>query len=244
MKIFFGAYILLVAGVFMLWGLEPLHRAQEASSVAIHSPTSTPGGMAVASTTPKKVAAAKPTPLIPISSPTTSVSTPQTPPVTTSTSTEPQAPILLASTTPPTASYEEILVAQIEIGIHEKINEERSRAGLTPLTYSAKLASLARAHSADMLAQGYFAHNDAKGCSSSCRITASGYTWSAAGENIYMMSGYAITVDKVVDMVVKGWMESPGHKANILSDAFTEQGIGIAFVGTELYATEDFATPR
>ena len=142
------------------------------------------------------------------------------------------------------ASFEEILVAQIEIGIHEKINMERVQAGLSPLTYSTKLSSLARAHSADMLANSYFAHNDASGCSSSCRITASGYNWSAAGENIYMMSGYAITVDKVVDMVVKGWMESPSHRSNILSDAFSEQGIGIAFLGTDLYATEDFATPR
>ena len=95
-----------------------------------------------------------------------------------------------------------------------------------------------------MLKNNYFSHEDASGCSSSCRLTNSGYDWSTSGENIYVMSGYLIAVDKAVGMAVESWLSSPGHRANILNAAFTEEGIGIAFSGTKLYATEDFASPR
>ena len=95
-----------------------------------------------------------------------------------------------------------------------------------------------------MLVNNYFAHDNASGCSSSCRLTASGYDWSASGENIYVMSGYSIAVDKAIGMAIESWMQSPGHRANILNASFTQEGIGIAFSGIKLYATEDFALPR
>lgn len=263
MKAFFGIYLLLLIGVFMLWSIEPLHRAQEASSIAVQMPPASLTGVASASTASSgaagTIAAAPKKILVPPkidernSSPTTTPSASLPPPAEASSSESAASPAetALATTTPaaggreaaPT-SAEQALAAQIEAGIHIKINEARAGAGLSPLSTSNTLTSVARTHSVDMLVSNYFTHNDAAGCSSSCRITAAGYPWSTAGENIYMMSGYSITIDKAVDMVVSGWMDSAGHRANILNPAFTQEGIGIAFDGTRLYATEDFATPR
>ncbi len=261
MKAFFAGYILLLLGVFFLWGIEPLHRAHEASS----SPAQTPATVFAAATSSLKRAfaaspilaenskkttppAATSTSVFPTLSTTTQTETlpnnqaASTPTSTeTSTTTEANAP-QVASTTPPT--QDELIAEEIETGIHEKINEERAKAGLPLLSLNAQLATLARAHSADMLTNNYFAHDDAAGCSSSCRLTNSGFAWSMSGENIYVMNGYSIAVDKVVGMAIESWMDSAGHRENILNPNFTEEGIGIAFAGFKLYATEDFALPR
>lgn len=236
MKVFFSAYILLLVGVFLLWGIEPLHRAEITSSVAAYTPVASTTNTPTKATTVATAAAPKKEEPKKIIAPfsTSSLTSPSS-----STSTT-YADV--GSTSIPL--NEEVLAAQIELGIHNRINEERKKAGLPALILNTTLSDLARAHSKDMLLNNYFTHTDASGCSSSCRITNAGYLWSAAGENIYMMSGYTITIEKAVEMVVLGWMESPGHRANILSTAFTEEGIGIVFEGTKLYATQDFARPQ
>lgn len=58
------------------------------------------------------------------------------------------------------------------------------------------------------------------------------------------MSGYTLSADATANMVVQGWMNSPGHKANIMNTSFVNEGIGVVKVGTKVYATEDFALPR
>ncbi len=262
MKVFFAGYILLLLGVFFLWGIEPLHRGHEASS----SPAQTPASaLAAATSSLKRALAASPilsstqkkqatTPevAVPSASNTLPASTstppatnpdPSTTPLTpteTPTTTE-IAPPTEASTTPP--SQQELIAEEIEVGIHQKINEERTNAGLPALSLNTELSSLARAHSVDMLSNNYFAHDNAAGCSSSCRLTNAGFLWNMSGENIYVMSGYTIAVDRVVEMAIESWMNSAGHRENILNPSFTEEGIGIAFEGTKLYATEDFALP-
>jgi uncharacterized protein YkwD len=250
MRIFFAFYLFLLFGVFVLWSIEPIHRAEVASS----SPEQTLASatFANASTTkPPEISVAKnktaPPPLA--TQPTESVTTPSTTPIV-SPPAEPPTIIESATTSPiepqkptPPSSDEELAI-QIENGIHIKINEERSLFGLPALSFDKSLTSLARVHSEDMLTNNYFAHNDAQGCSSSCRLTNAGYSWQAAGENIYLMSGYQITIDKVVSMAVESWMQSPGHRANVLNPSFTHEGVGVAFEGTRLYVTEDFALPR
>lgn len=267
MKVFFAGYILLLLGVFFLWGIEPLHRAHNASSSPAQTPTS---ALAAATSSLKRALAASPI----ISSaekkqattreaagssalsalPSTTSTPPDTshapeltatPSTTASTQTATATPIeapAQATTTPPT--QQELITQEIETGIHQKINAERAKAGLPALSLNAELSSLARAHSADMLSNNYFAHDNASGCSSSCRLTNAGFLWNMSGENIYVMSGYAIAVDRVVEMAIESWMGSAGHRENILNPDFTEEGIGIAYEGTRLYATEDFAQPR
>jgi len=95
-----------------------------------------------------------------------------------------------------------------------------------------------------MLANDYFEHEDLNGCSSSCRVTNGGYRWQSVGENIYMMSGYKLSPEKAAAMIVDGWMNSPGHRANILGTSFTYSGVGVVSDGESIYATALYAKPR
>jgi|GEM_PF-6987599 len=134
--------------------------------------------------------------------------------------------------------------AEIEQNVHAKVNALRVAHGLLPLTHDERLANVARAHSIDMLEQGYFDHTNKAGCTSSCRVTNAGYAWRAVGENIYMMSGYTLSAADAAQKAVDGWTNSPGHYANMVNDVYTYEGIGVAVKGDEVYVTELLAKPR
>jgi uncharacterized protein YkwD len=104
-------------------------------------------------------------------------------------------------------------------------NVERTTAGLAPLASCARLATAARAHSERMLAGQFFEHVDpGTGSTISARIAATGYMAGASswrvGENIAM--GYATAA-----ATMNGWMNSAGHRANILEPSFTHLGVGV-----------------
>jgi uncharacterized protein YkwD len=107
-------------------------------------------------------------------------------------------------------------------------NQERTENGLSGLSLNGDLVASARAHSADMAAQNYFSHTGLDGSSPGDRIDATGYDANSWGENI--AAGYA-TPDAVVD----GWMNSAGHRANILGDSFCDIGVGYAYDGESTY---------
>jgi uncharacterized protein YkwD len=115
------------------------------------------------------------------------------------------------------------------------VNAERAKVGCHPLTVNAKLTKAAQAHSADMAAHQNMSHTGSDGSSPGDRITRAGYTWSAYGENVAY--GYATP-----EQVMNGWMNSPGHRANILNCSFKEIGVGLAQPGS--YWTQDFGTAR
>ena len=124
------------------------------------------------------------------------------------------------------------------------MNTERSKNGLAPLAADTRLAAVARAHSADMLAQNYFEHTNLQGCDPACRLNAAGYAWQSYGENIHWMSGYTMTAADTAAKIVNDWMNSPGHRANILGASFTKVGVGIAIRGTKIDTTADYSLPR
>jgi uncharacterized protein YkwD len=145
---------------------------------------------------------------------------------------------------PPSPTPEpQSFVTTLEVEVHARVNITRNEYGLAPVAYNALLATIARGHSADMLARDYFDHDSPEGCDMACRADATGYKWQAVGENIYMMSGYALDAEKLAAMVISGWMNSPGHRANILKEVFTYQGIGVAVRGEDVYVTEMLANP-
>ncbi len=123
------------------------------------------------------------------------------------------------------------------------MNHERTAEDMPSLVHSARLQSIAYAHSADMLEHKYFSHENLMGCSSSCRATNAGFEWRRIGENIYMMEGFDLSPQETAQKIVTGWMQSPGHRANILGN-FELSGVGIATVGGRVYATALYATPR
>lgn len=115
------------------------------------------------------------------------------------------------------------------------VNNERSKAGCSPLKMNAKLTKAAQDHSKDMASHRNMSHTGSDGSSPADRITRAGYSWSSYGENVAY--GYS-TPEKVM----AAWMSSPGHKRNILDCSFKEIGIGLA--QPDGYWTQDFGTAR
>ena len=108
------------------------------------------------------------------------------------------------------------------------LNAERARHGLPRLKLNKKLSSAARRHARDMVRRDYFAHDSLGGGTFVDRIRRSGYmkgasSWSV-GENLAWGSNERSAPRAITSM----WMNSAGHRANILSPAFREVGIGFA----------------
>jgi uncharacterized protein YkwD len=103
----------------------------------------------------------------------------------------------------------------------DQVNAARKREGLKPLRLNPTLAKSAQRHAEDMLKRGYFDHRSPAGTTVRERSRAAGYQWAAIGENI----AFGQTS---VDEVVETWLESPGHRKNILSPNFSELGVGLA----------------
>ena len=105
------------------------------------------------------------------------------------------------------------------------VNQERAKYGLRALTHNWELSRVARYKSMDMRDRGYFSHTSPTYGSPFTMIKNFGIHYSAAGENI--AQGQATP-----QAVVQAWMNSPGHRANILSKNFTEIGVGYAAGGS------------
>jgi uncharacterized protein YkwD len=120
------------------------------------------------------------------------------------------------------------------------INAERAAAGCGPVSADRKLTAAAQGHSEDMAANNFFSHSGSNGSSFITRITAAAYPYAAAGENI--AAGYSSA-----KAVVTAWMESDGHRDNILNCNYVHTGLGyVAQPGTRYvhYWTQVFAAPR
>lgn len=156
---------------------------------------------------------------------------------------------------------------ELEQSVHNLINQERKSAQLNPLAWNEPLASLAQAHSVDMLENGYFAHNSLDGKTPTDRANEAGFECSVfsegrqrtgIGENILTASTYHSievtelngvetsrynwkTQDELADEIVTTWMNSRGHRLNILRSDYTQQGLG-AVTGSEqrIYITQNF----
>ncbi|HXI01002.1 MAG TPA: CvpA family protein [Sphingobacteriaceae bacterium] len=113
------------------------------------------------------------------------------------------------------------------------LNEERIKEGLKPLKPDPQLVPVARAHSRDMFAKGYFSHINTEKQTPSDRIRQAKVPFLTAGENLALAQTLA--------MAHTGLMNSPGHRANILHPAFGRVGIGILDGGTYgIMVTQNF----
>ena len=99
------------------------------------------------------------------------------------------------------------------------VNGERTKRGLKPLVLDARLSDVARAQDRTLFAGGYFSHVDADGSTPPDRLDRAGITYAVMGENL------ALAPD--VSIAHQGLMNSPGHRANILSADFHRIGIGV-----------------
>jgi uncharacterized protein YkwD len=134
-----------------------------------------------------------------------------------------------------------IINAEFEGRVAQLVNQQRAAHGLPPLKLSASLSAAARYHATDMGVEGYFAHDthDRAGdghrrvCGTFDRISLWYTGWNAAAENI--AGGY-----NTPEAAVAAWMDSDGHRNNMLSSAYTEFGVGYFTGGGKSYWVQDF----
>ncbi|TDV39797.1 CAP domain-containing protein [Actinophytocola oryzae] len=161
------------------------------------------------------------------SDPTSPTSTTQQPPATTTT-TEAPAPPPAETDDPPPAPPAPDLSAQEQVV--SLTNNERGQAGCDPLTIDADITAAAQGHASDMAERDYFEHTTPDGVTFDQRIRNAGYA-SPGAENI---AKGADTAAQVVEL----WMNSPGHRANILNCDLKTIGIGLDRDG--FYWVQDF----
>ncbi len=146
--------------------------------------------------------------------------------------------------------------------IHVQINEQRIKHGLQSLAWNDILSRIALKHSRDMANRGYLAHDTPEGISFSSRYRLDGYSCEirignqihAGAENIALarlynsmntINGVADyhwnTVQEIALSTVNGWMNSPGHRENILTPYWRQEGIGVEVgPGNNIYITQNF----
>lgn len=134
-----------------------------------------------------------------------------------------------------------------ETEVLEMINAERAAHGCQPLHVEARLTEAAERQSRQMVERHYFSHTAPDGSTPGRRVKDAGYVYQMVGENIEVNSD-------VPEEVVDTWMNSPGHRENILMCAFKETGIAVAWQeddqpvagvprGFRAYWTQVFAMP-
>ena len=148
----------------------------------------------------------------------------------------------------------------LEERVHELINAERVKHDLQPLDHIRKIRQIARGHSEDMANRDFYGHLSPEGDGPKERAERAGYK--CAGRNYYglgenaalkhLHGGYTLkdgekeigawmTMEALARRLTYGWMNSKGHRANILEARYSETGVGIAFGDDyEVYATQNF----
>ena len=126
-----------------------------------------------------------------------------------------------------------------ESAILNRVNAERIRSGLKPLKISARAAVVARGHSLDMAMRHYLAHSSPDGIGPAERLKGEDISFTMVGENIYA-DDYRDR-ERLAERAVAGWLNSAEHRATMLSDKFTETGVGVAQSNDgKTYVTQDF----
>lgn len=157
----------------------------------------------------------------------------KTPAAPVKTPTAPAPTLTTPATTTPSAVTAPVnnSVTAYENKVLELVNVERQKAGLPALQMDEALRNVARKKSEDMQAKKYFDHNSPTYGSPFDMMKQFGISYKMAGENIAMGQ-------RTPEEVVKAWMNSPGHRANILKNGFTH--IGVGYVANGNYWTQMF----
>ncbi|MBL7500788.1 CAP domain-containing protein [Frankia sp. CNm7] len=185
-----------------------------------HTPTASPTSIRTTTAPPSPTHSFSPTSVPP---PPTTTRPASTPPRTT----PPAAPTTRPPVPPPPATTPPAPLGKTD-EVVRLTNVERGKAGCGPLAVDASLTTAAQAHTADMAANNYFSHTSRDGRSPGDRAKAAGFPSGFVGENI---AAGAQTPAQVLQM----WMDSAGHRANILNCSYTHIGVGYAEGGSYRY---------
>ncbi len=154
--------------------------------------------------------------------------------------------------------------AELERQVHQLTNEYRTQNGLSSLSWDDELSNIARSHSQDMASRNYFSHETPEGTNPTGRGTSQGYKcekiignimYIGIAENIFQNNlAYKVwytggiptsyewnSQEESAQTTVDGWMDSTGHRKNILTKSFDREGIGIEIATDDkVYITQNF----
>jgi uncharacterized protein YkwD len=182
------------------------------------TPSATPKPSATPSRTPSRTPRATPTPTRSTTAPSRGAS--RTPKPSTKPSTKPTPkPSHTSTPKPTTTTAPPPSGGSMETQVLQLTNAERQKAGCGPLKPNSALTRAAEAHAADMVDNHYFDHTSQDGRSPFDRMKAAGFRGGAMAENIAV--GY-----RSAAAVVEGWMNSEGHRKNMLNCDYTMLGVG------------------
>jgi uncharacterized protein YkwD len=147
------------------------------------------------------------------------------------------------TTTPPAGIT---FLDEIERLILTLTNEERRKHGLNALQHDPMLQNAARAHSIDMLERNFFDHVSPDGRTPHDRIAIiHRQLIGMTGENLWQGQGHDVSdAQKLAELAVEGWMNSPGHRENILRQEYTHLGVGGTVKGNTVKLTQNFASTQ
>ncbi len=136
-------------------------------------------------------------------------------------------------------SLDQYQPSQYEKKVVQLVNDERAKKGLEPLEMNNRLSGLAHMKSKDMADNNYFSHTSPTYGSPFEMMKQFDFNYRTAGENI-------AAGQRTPESVVQGWMNSPGHRANILNENFTQIGVGYVEGSGQYgtYWTQEFITPQ
>ena len=146
---------------------------------------------------------------------------------------------------------------EIEYAVHERVNDRRTDHEVGTVGFDDDLREVARYHSRDMAEEGYFAHESPDGKTLGdryrqfdydCRVPTDDGRYATGGENLYMIEfpTGAYDEEEIAEEAVEGWMNSEGHRENMLADHWENQGIGVVVIEIEdedavaVYVTQNF----
>ena len=130
-------------------------------------------------------------------------------------------------------------IESLEVQCLNEVNRLRLSHRLVPLPFSENLLHVARSYSRRMAEEKFFSHSDPEGRSVRERVNEANIKWRMVGENLALSNGYI----NPVAISLRGWMDSPGHRRNLLDPDWRHTAIGvwISADGT-VYFTEIFLT--
>ena len=115
------------------------------------------------------------------------------------------------------------LIQSYGAAIYTMVNEERRKRDLPELAWATDIAEVARRHSEDMAVNGYFSHVNQEEETVETRLIKAGIVFTASSENLFTSNDFL----EIADESVRRWMESPGHRDNLLNAHITDTGVGI-----------------
>ena len=142
---------------------------------------------------------------------------------------EPTDPGRPSGPTGPTGQWPQVPLLNVEQRVFELVNEERAKRDMSPLLLDTTLVDIARTHSADMLDRGFFDHVNPDGDGPADRVAqAHRRLIGGTSENVWTgIRSEIIETEELAGRIMNGLMNSPDHRANILTEKLTHMGVGV-----------------